>query len=233
MSNLSNIQQTGPVSTSGKVTSESWAVALLSAAGLPVTQNNVDNIMRWMQLENSNGATFLHNGRSANNPLNIKPGGVLGSFSNVQLGVYLTSQVLRQSNMNVIYDALKNNAPWPAFAQALVQSPWDGGHYGGNAQALANVPMQNGNSGTVQGSGAGQTSVAGNIAHTASKIAAPEVKLISSAGHILSDLASASWWKRLGIGVAGVALVGVGIILLNRKSIGDAAEAAGKVAEVA
>ncbi len=226
MSNLSNIQQTGPVSTSGKVTSESWAVALLSAAGLPVTQNNVDNILRWMQLENSNGATFLHNGQSVNNPLNIMPGGVLGSFSNVQLGVYMTSQVLRQSNMSVIYSALKNNAPWNAFAQALVQSPWDGKHYGGNAKALLNTPMQNGSSGTVKGTGAGQTSVLSSAVGDVGSVIAP-------AGHILSDLASATWWKRLGIGVAGAALVGVGIIFLNRRSIGDAAETAGKVAEVA
>jgi hypothetical protein len=119
-----------------QITSTSWAVALLTTAKLPVTQNNVDNILRWMQLEGGSSGgtpgvsgsmeTWLH----MNDPLNasLHESGQF-SYPSVEAGLTNTAAMLHQSNMSPIYNALKQNAPLSQFSSALAASPWDGSHY--------------------------------------------------------------------------------------------------------
>lgn len=119
-----------------QITSTAWAVALLTAAKAPVTQNNVNNILRWMQLEGGSSGgtpgisgsmeTWLH----LNDPLNatLHESGPF-SYPTVEAGISATAQMLHQQNMAPILNALNRNASTASFSAALAASPWDGSHY--------------------------------------------------------------------------------------------------------
>ena len=57
-----------------------------------------------------------------NNPLNASLGtdssSGLGTYSNLSVGAQETADMIRQSNMIGIYDALEHNAPTPQFSRA-------------------------------------------------------------------------------------------------------------------
>jgi hypothetical protein len=116
-----------------QITSTAWAVALLETIKAPVTQNNVSNLLRWMQLEGGSGtnpggsmATWLEN----NDPLNssLKTSGKF-HYTTVEDGIANTAATIKQSNMSSIYDALKSNVDTASFSKALASSSWDGSNY--------------------------------------------------------------------------------------------------------
>lgn len=114
-----------------QVTSTAWAVAVLAKANLPVTQTNVDNMLRWMQLEGGSSpggpmVAWLAN----NDPLNASLD-TSGRFhyTTIEDGIAGTAAMLQQAKMAPIYNALKVSAPTSVFSQALAASPWDGSHY--------------------------------------------------------------------------------------------------------
>jgi len=108
-----------------------WAAELLNDAGLPPTPNNIHNITSWMVSEEPASNWF-----DRNNPLNASLGTSssdgTGSYPSLNVAATQTATMLRQSNMNGIYQALANNAPFATFEAAVVASPWASGHYGGH-----------------------------------------------------------------------------------------------------
>jgi hypothetical protein len=117
-----------------------WATAVLADANLPTTPTNVQNMERWMAAEEPPS-----NWWDRNNPLNASLGTSAsdgtGSYPNLSAGAAYTAKMLQQSNMSGIYNALKNSASITVFSAAVVASPWASGHYGGNPNAIANIPI--------------------------------------------------------------------------------------------
>lgn len=122
---------------------QQWATLLLQNVGAPVTQNNIDNIMRWMTAEEPTSNWF-----DRNNPLNASVGtGTVdgtGSYATLEIGAQYTAGMIRQGNMAGIYQALMNDAQPSAFSAAVVASPWASSHYGGDPNHIANIPVPNG-----------------------------------------------------------------------------------------
>jgi hypothetical protein len=116
-------------------TPSDFANALLGALGLPDTKNNVDNLIGWARAEGGAGPQF---GISANddnfNPFNTTlalPGshGTNGpgvqSYTSWIEGLQGTVDTLEgSSSYDPILNALKGNAPWAEFSQAVAVSPW-------------------------------------------------------------------------------------------------------------
>lgn len=122
------------------VTNQTWAALLLIDAGLPTTDNNVNNIMSWMEGENTPDNWF-----NRNNPLNSGQGpsggdSGLGSYADLSTAAHFTAQLINEPNMSVIQQALAANAPFDVFLRAIQSSPWDGGYASGIA-APGTVPI--------------------------------------------------------------------------------------------
>lgn len=119
-------------------TPTSWATAVLRYIGAPVTQNNIDNIRRWMRAEK--GTDWF----SRNNPLNSSVGTTstdgTGSYPNLGAAAQNVASMINQGNMSGIKNALMSNAPLPAFSAAVVGSPWASSHYGGDPAYFTDVP---------------------------------------------------------------------------------------------
>lgn len=242
-----------PSLPAGGVTSisrEQWAVDFLGLGGWPVTWPNVLAVLAWMAGENTAAAwnplatTLNVPGAStvlANNTSGVK------NYSNIATGLQASVTTVQGTPAYAGIDrALSAGLSDPAQIIAVIAAaPHWTGQQATNALplVLANpshyASLQVKGPGGYLGSGAVTPGVGpltgpqGIVTGTVKSALSPIDSVLVPAGHILSDLASASWWKRLGIGVLGAAAVGVGLILLNRKQIGDAAETAGKVAEVA
>ncbi len=119
-------------------TPTSWATAVLKYLGAPITQNNIDNITRWMRAEK--GADWFNR----NNPLNSSVGtdsiDGTGSYPNLGVAARNVAGMINQGNMSGIKQALMSNAPLPTFSAAVVESPWASSHYGGNPSYFTDVP---------------------------------------------------------------------------------------------
>lgn len=129
----------------GKASAVTWAKDLLQAIGAPVTKANEQFIYSWEYAEGGGGL---------NNPLNNGPltpaeekqwglpfqdvtsltgsqfGGGAAAYGSWSDGVKAAADYLNMSNYAGILNALKANNP-TAANQALIASPWAGGHYGG------------------------------------------------------------------------------------------------------
>lgn len=119
-------------------TQADWAAQVLSDANLPTTQNNVQNIERWMVAEEPPSHWW-----NRNNPLNASLGtsasdGTAG-YTDLATAAAYTARMIQQTNMAGIYNALKANADVNTFSAAVVASPWASGHYGGSPNAIANI----------------------------------------------------------------------------------------------
>ena len=122
---------------SGGGSSSQWAGLVLSDGGFPKTQNNVNNMLRWMAAEEP-PSNWSHN----DNPLNINAGGSgSDTFPNLNVAAQRTASVIKQSNMSAIAQALAANDTINGFSAAVVGSPWAGSHYGGDPNHLAGIPV--------------------------------------------------------------------------------------------
>jgi hypothetical protein len=149
-----NAQAAGYSADSGGTwTQQNWATAVLTDAGLPVTQNNINNIMRWMVAEEPANNWF-----DRNNPLNASLGTTASdgtaSYTNLATGASYTAKMIQQSNMSGIYQALQSDGTPDAFSAAVVASPWASSHYGGDPNHIAGIPVP----GLVPANGAAGTS---------------------------------------------------------------------------
>lgn len=131
---------TGPQVTGSPGSAAGWASAVLQDAGLPSTQNNIDNMLRWMSAEEP-----ASNWSDRNNPLNASLGTSAadgtGSYASLAQGAQFTAQMIKQQNMSGIYNALASNSDINAFSAAVVASPWASSHYGGDPNHLATIPV--------------------------------------------------------------------------------------------
>lgn len=119
---------------------QGFATALLQGLKAPVTPNNINNIMDWMQSE-SGGLGHR------NNPLNSSyltggPGDGTGAYPSLTAAAHADAlQIMPQSaggvdtggKYDAIYNALMNDAPWHVFKDGIVASPWASSHYNGGA----------------------------------------------------------------------------------------------------
>lgn len=114
-----------------------WVQSVLKDGSFPETQNNVNNMLRWMAAEEP-PTDWSHN----DNPLNINAGGTgSDTFPSLAAAAAKTAAVIKQSNMAGIAKALAANASINAFSAAVVASPWAGSHYGGDPNHLAEIPV--------------------------------------------------------------------------------------------
>ncbi len=112
-----------------------WAALTLQNGRFPITQNNVDNLARWMTAEEPAG-NWYH----ARNPLNINASGYgFDTFPDLATAARVTAAVIRQSNMAGIAGALAADASPSAFSAGVVAAPWAESHYG---VAAAGAPPQ-------------------------------------------------------------------------------------------
>lgn len=172
----------GPVTTTGKIAYDplTFAQAVLSQMGLPVTPENLNFMTSWESAEGGN----WHNTASFN-PLNTSqqmPGelGTMGTqgnirrYANWQQGVDATVKTISNGRYAAIINALKNSDAQGAVA-ALVASPWDKTHYASGFPLGAGVAYAKQNGATPDG-------VAGVAAAAASTPAGTPDQLASTFG---------------------------------------------------
>ena len=232
-----------PTNPAGGITSmsrEQWAVDFLSTGGWPVTWPNILAVLAWMAGENTTAAwnplATTYNVPSAST--NFNSSGVK-NYSNVSTGIQASVATVQGTPAySGIDKALSAGLSDPAAIVAVIAAApqWTGQ---AALNALPGVLANPSNYASALVKGPGGYLDQGAATPGVGPATGPQGyltgvgSLLSPAGKILSDLASATWWKRLGIGVLGAALVGTGVILLNRKEIGQAATEAGKAAMVA
>jgi len=133
-----------PLTINRVQTNKDWATLLINDIGAKPTNNNIQNILRWMAAEN-HPQTWA----TRNNPLNAS----LGTSKADGTGSYpdLTTAATNTANMIVggykggaigpgIYNALQMDAPPQDFSVAVVNSNWASNHYG-VASAGADIPQ--------------------------------------------------------------------------------------------
>jgi hypothetical protein len=206
-------------------TTSAWAAVALKKAGKPVTANNVQNLQRWINAE-----TGGQQGGWArdNNPLNMTGYGshppanssTFYSFSDLNAAADAFAGFMKQSNMSGISAALSANAPAPMFSAAVVASPWAGGHYGGSPTAIAKTPpaadaptTKNGGPGLLGQIGNAAWDVANTATFGALGAGSSAIDTASAFVTLASDLTSPTWWRRIGIGAAGLAVMTVGLVV--------------------
>jgi hypothetical protein len=212
----------------------------LKRANLPVTQNNISNIQRWITTETGGQqGTWARD----NNPLNmtgygsVRPSSyVFYQFPSLDRSATVFGLFMNQNNMAPIRAALAANAPLPMFSAALTNSAWNvntssGKSYGGNPNWLlayrptttrvnlnqitpnikvSNTPPSSTTSGTSTSSTASASTDSGggilsNIPIVGGLFSAADATA-KLAGHLIDP----NFWKRIGIGLAGLALIGTG-----------------------
>ena len=197
-----------------------FARSVLGALGPTyVTDNNVNNFVRWIHYEN-NDATWFRN----NNPLNVMTNGTdaaSSTYPSISAAVQGTAGVISQSNMAAIKNALASNAPWPAFSAAVNSSPW-GTSITGNVDV---VPVVDYN-GTVLGAGA---TLAASLTHTPGTCDPNKYTINGPFGlKLLSQCSTKALAGGLCVGLGAVAL-GFGVLILV--GFGLSATGAGKAAK--
>jgi len=122
-----------------------WARLVLQDANLPTTQNNINKLVHWMPWEKPHDGNSI-DWAQGNNPLNINGSSGMGgtptgqgydAFPDLTTGAKATANYLLMPNYTQIYANLQNDGTLSDFSNAVVASPWAGGHYGWNYSAIA------------------------------------------------------------------------------------------------
>lgn len=111
----------------------------MQRARLTPTQNDCNNFVRWMAAENPPGDWYHFN-----NPLNCglndnSPSGT-GSYVDLNIAATYTAQVLAQSNMASIWDALNENSNLAVFSTGCAYSAWSTGGYHNQPGYILSIP---------------------------------------------------------------------------------------------
>ena len=175
----------------------------------------------------------------------------VNKFASPEAGAQGTAQaIVGQSNNAALLKALQQDAPTAIFGGALSSSAWKGAGYAsptginrfspftGSSPATAGLPKNvsvtvNGVHSTqdvnnVLGASvnAATGGLAGNLA-TATGLGG-----VAGLGTLVGDLTSGTWWRRIGIGAGGIALIIGGTVLFlsqtqaGKQAIGAATQAA-------
>jgi hypothetical protein len=121
-----------PAITVGGLTNVDWAALVLQDGKFPVTPNNLTVMLQWMDSENDPHSWYLRN-NPLNNGLGSGGGSGLGSYENLTIAASYVAQQLRRDLFSGIAQAFDSNSPVSVSAQAIIASPWAGGHYNNGA----------------------------------------------------------------------------------------------------
>ncbi len=123
-------------------TNHDWARLVLIYGEWPMTQDNVDVILRWMRQENGPPDWW-----NRNNPLNnghgSGGGSGLGSYPDLVVAAEMAAEnLIIQGSYDEIVASLDAGAPAEKTAQAIWASPWASSHYGyGTHWSTTPVPV--------------------------------------------------------------------------------------------
>jgi hypothetical protein len=114
--------------TVGGTTNADWAALVLQDGGFPVTANNLTVMLQWMDSENDPGSWWLRN-NPLNNGLGSGGGSGFGSYDSLTTAAHYVAVQLRRDIFSGIAAAFDSNAAVSVSVQAIINSPWAGGHY--------------------------------------------------------------------------------------------------------
>lgn len=129
-------------------TTEQFALDLLNTIGAPASPSNVAFIERWANLEGGhwhNTATFNPLNTSLPEPGSVnfqtgQPGGGVQAYPDVATGEAASAATLLEPQYATVVQSLRQSDT-SAAAQALVQSPWDAGHYNYDPTVFGGTPV--------------------------------------------------------------------------------------------
>jgi len=191
--------------------------------------NNPLNLGTWASPHSGlYGGTTINEFRSSKYPNGVW----VNTFASPLAGAQATAQaIVNQPNNSALLKALTNNSPTAIFGGALSSSAWSGAGYASSTGILKYSPFtgsSKANSGlptnvsiTTSGIHSAQDlqnvagaavnaatgGLAGNIAN------ATGLGGVAGLGTLVGDLTSGTWWKRIGIGAGGIALIIGGTVL--------------------
>ena len=180
----------------------------------------------------------------------------INKFASPQAGAQGTAQaIVGQSNNTALLKALEQDAPTAIFGGALSSSAWKGAAYAsptginrfspftGSSSTNAGLPTNV--SVTVNGVhstqdlanvlGASTNLLTGGLSGDVATVAtgaANGLGGVAGLGTLVGDLTSGTWWRRIGIGAGGIALIIGGTVLFlsqtqaGKQAIGAATQAA-------
>ena len=130
VSHESYVSTTGPETLVESGTNHDWAKLVLISGDFPLTQANIDVMLRWMRQENG-----PDNWWNRNNPLNngngSGGGSGLGSYATLSIAAeYAADSLRRYAFYDAIEASLEAGTDANATAQAIWASPWATSHYG-------------------------------------------------------------------------------------------------------
>jgi len=130
VSHESYVTTTGPETLVESGTNHDWAKLVLIFGDFPLTQANIDVMLRWMRQENG-----PDNWWNRNNPLNngngSGGGSGLGSYATLSIAAeYAADSLRRYAFYDAIEAALEAGDDADATARAIWASPWATSHYG-------------------------------------------------------------------------------------------------------
>lgn len=140
--NESYVATTGVETLIAGGSNHDWARLVLIDGGWPLTDDNVEVILRWMRQENG-----PDNWWNRNNPLNnghgSGGGSGLGSYDSLVTAAAMAAENLQLRSFYVdIVAALERGDDADATARAIWASPWASSHYGnGSHWSTAPVPV--------------------------------------------------------------------------------------------
>ncbi len=220
------VQYVSPTATS--VSTAAWSKALLTLIGAPVNDSNVANIQTWLRHEQdatswAQGAKGETAQQIQSNPLGV--GGAGNHPSSIFSGLTLTAEtLLTNPSYGLIVGSLQSNTqtnatPTPAFATAVVNSPWQSGtttkgSYGKSVSSFLNLGQLEVNpTGFLGQIGNRFNQGASNAASDAKKVGKTVASDAEAIAGLIGDLTNPTKLKNVGIFAAGLALVGVGLVV--------------------
>jgi hypothetical protein len=224
-------------------TNRAWAIQVLQDGGFPISENNIDFMLWWMEHENSPSTWTGTAG--ANNPLNngLGSGGGsgLGSYPDLATAAAYAAKGIKGGIQGTgpLAGALSLSADPAVSVKALESSGWASGHYGYQAYSSTPVAIVTAAASAAEKGITGPVTLGDTSATAAAIIADAQNKVNglygssisvpgadqaakalggaagveAAATKVLNDLGSSSWWERVGLFAAGGALVIVGIVV--------------------
>lgn len=141
VSHESYVTTTGPETLIESGTNHDWAKLVLIYGDFPLTQANIDVMLRWMRQENG-----PDNWWNRNNPLNngngSGGGSGLGSYATLSVAAeYAADSLRRYAFYDGIEAGLEAGNDADATARAIWASPWATSHYG-NGTHWSTTPVK-------------------------------------------------------------------------------------------
>ena len=206
-----------------------WEVLFLNQLGAPLTATNFQALSFWAQSEGTTGS---------NNPLaisGIHPGSTTclaqcGSSSPVMAydtmanGVAANVAFLQGSYYDGVRAAFINDSGLAAIWASINQSPWCAGCQSGKYPNAIYSHLSDTSAAAAEAAQAAAAALTTNANAAAADATLTGVNLdprqlipgyqaASTVSGLIQDITRASFWKRVGMGVLGVTLFGVGLVV--------------------